>query len=114
MSDPIKVMDSSKFNSVHILEEFELLESSEVHQGRRMYVLVLRPEKASDSQLMVPKADRHDWLALAHHILRTLDPRPEDQVLDSLRRIERLLEQRRRQICGNPLGYDFGRGVLAP
>ena len=94
MSDPIKVMNSGNFNNVYDLQEFELLASSGDPQGKPMFALVLRPQGVSDSSLAVTKAEKHEWLRLARHIQRTLDPSPEDQILRSLHRIERLLEQR--------------------
>ncbi len=39
-------------------------------------------------------ADRHEFLKIAKHILRELDPTPEEQILASLKRIELLLEPR--------------------
>lgn len=95
MSGDLREFNSGDFHAVSELDGFEIMKVKPDQSGKQTFAVVLRPApKAADSSLVAHKADRYAWLRFARHILSTLDPTPEDQILDSLRRIERLLEQR--------------------
>lgn len=95
MSDDLRRFNSGDFHEVRELDSYEIMRVEPDRSERQMLAVVLRPvPKAEDSSLVAHKADRHLWLQFARHILSTLDPAPEDQILRSLHRIEQLLKQR--------------------
>ena len=81
-----------EFGVVYPLKGGELLKMDDTHQEE--LVLVLCASELGRDQHYVFAANRMEFLELARHILRTLDPSPENQILATLQRIEKLLEQR--------------------
>ena len=69
--------------------------SAKIPSSRRTrYALSLQIEDVPEgvgSQLSL-EAERHDLLAMARHIVHALEPLPQDQTLDELKGIRKLLE----------------------
>ena len=72
----------------------QVFEAKILSSGRVKYLLSLpienRPEGVG--QEIGVLAERHDLLKMARHIVHALDPSPQDQILDEMRTIRKLLE----------------------
>ncbi len=77
-----------KYPQVHVLTDWGILPSTHRDKG----ALVLHSETAG-VEPRVFYSDRHDLVKMARTILQQIDPSPEQEILEILKRIEGRLQE---------------------
>ena len=102
MSDRIRVekasfesVEQDTYGLVHLQRsQPQVFETTKIEGGRSRHVLVLPtapPKDGDDDRLIGVVADYQTLLELGRQIVQALDPSPQDQVLDELKEIRKLV-----------------------
>lgn len=78
---------------VHEVEAADVVQIEQTQWGDQLLVFLARPS-GTPRPYYGFVTDRQALLELARHILRTLDPSPEEQILDELKAIRGVLEKK--------------------